>query len=219
MDANGQHGAASADGATLRWTGRVLSAQDLRGSLNGQRELVLSSRTIVTPSAAEELRANGVHITREPAAAAPAARTPWGFAQERPQTLVRSAVQSLARDGLVLRELAPVRETAPCVWARAVAECVARGECRGGLVFCEDPGLICCVANKLTGLRAVAVCTGSQAARAARTLGANLVAIEMPGRTFFEVRQIVRTLCAAGEPVCPSGVDCTLKELESHAHR
>jgi hypothetical protein len=50
-------------------------------------------------------------------------------------------------------------------------------------------------------------------------LGANLIAVEVPGRTFFEVRQIVRTLCQAGTPVCPAGVSCTLTELDGHAHR
>jgi hypothetical protein len=50
-------------------------------------------------------------------------------------------------------------------------------------------------------------------------LGANLLAVEMPGRTFFEVRQILHILCASGEPVCPPGVACTLTELDRHAHR
>jgi ribose 5-phosphate isomerase RpiB len=86
------------------------------------------------------------------------------------------------------------------------------------VVFCEDPGLVCCVANKVAGLRAVAVSTISQAARATLTLNANLLAVEMPGRTYFEVRQILRTLCN-GSGICPEGVACTLQELDGHAHR
>ena len=78
---------------------------------------------------------------------------------------------------------------------------------------------MCCVANKVPGLRAVAVTTVSQAARATLTLGANLVAVEMPSRTFFEMRQILGALCRITEPVCPPGVACTLQELDGHAHR
>jgi ribose 5-phosphate isomerase RpiB len=87
------------------------------------------------------------------------------------------------------------------------------------VVFCGDPGLVCCVANKVPGLRAAAAWTVTQAARAALALGANLVAVEMPGRTFFEVRQILRALCAGGGSGCPGDVARTLGELDGHAHR
>jgi ribose 5-phosphate isomerase RpiB len=95
---------------------------------------------------------------------------------------------------------------------------VARGECSGGVLFCADPGLACCVANKVPGLRAVAVASVAQAARATLTLAANLLVVEMPGRTFFEIRQILRTLAECTRD-CPDGVACTLREMESHANR
>ena len=65
MDGNGQPRNPSADAAVLRWPGRVLAAADLRRSLNGHRELVLSPRAIITPLAADHLRTNGVRILRE----------------------------------------------------------------------------------------------------------------------------------------------------------
>jgi hypothetical protein len=204
------------NGRPLRWTGRVLAFDDVRRQLNGHGELILSPGTVVTPLAAEQLREQGVRVTR--AAAAPqAAKAAWGVAQERPHPFVESAVRSLEREGVALRPLA-VCEGESCRWAQALGACVRAGECRGGVVFCGDPGLVCCVANKTAGVRAVAVTTVGQAARAALTLGANLVAVEMPGRTFFEVRQILRTLCAAAAP-CPPGVAGALQELDGHAHR
>ncbi|HMC89706.1 MAG TPA: hypothetical protein VKI17_09160, partial [Gemmataceae bacterium] len=103
--------------------------------------------------------------------------------------------------------------------AVAVAKCVAQGECKGSIVFCHDAGLLCCVANKLAGLRAVPVASAVQAARAGQFLGANLVATEVAGRTFFEIRQILRTICVPGELTCPAEVACTLKELDDRAHR
>jgi hypothetical protein len=219
MNGNGQHPNASADADVLRWPGRVLAAADLRRALNGQREIVLAARTIITPLALEHLRHSGVSVRRQPVENQPAPAVRWGYAQDRPQPGVQSAVQALRRDGLPLHELTATDATTPCGWARAVAECVARGDCRGGVLFCQDPGLVCCVSNKVAGLRAVAVVTAAQAARATLTLGANLLAVEMPGRTFFELRQILRTVCAAGDPVCPAGVACSLQELDGHAHR
>jgi ribose 5-phosphate isomerase B len=141
-----------------------------------------------------------------------------GYAQDRPHPWVRCAVQALERDGVTLRELGGAGGVLPCRWSRSLAQCVARGDCDGGVVFCQDPGLVCCVANKVPGLRAVAVCTVGQAAQATLSLAANLLAVEMPGRTYFEVRQFLRTLAAVAND-CPDGVACTLRELDGHAHR
>jgi hypothetical protein len=142
----------------------------------------------------------------------------WGVGQDRSYPMVQSAMQMLARDKLALREWKCAPGDACCHWARTIAECLARGECQGGVLFCADPGLVACIANKVPGLRAVSVTTVSQAVRATMTLAANLLVVEMPGRTFFEIRQILRTLVTNGTR-CPDGVACTLEELDGHAHR
>ncbi len=213
MNGNGRTNGTTTTGRVLTWPRRVLSVADLRRNLDGQQELLLGPDTVVTPLAGEEVRSNGIRIVRQ-APAAPAAT--WGHGQDRPYPLVQSAVQALAREGLVLRDWCG--DDLPCRWARAAAECIARGECNGGVLFCSDPGLACCVANKVPGLRAVAVTTIAQAARATLGLAANLLVVEMPGRTFFEVRQILRMLITSAT-TCPAGVACTLQELDGHAHR
>ncbi|MFO0925638.1 MAG: RpiB/LacA/LacB family sugar-phosphate isomerase [Gemmataceae bacterium] len=217
MSGTTQVNGAATNGRVLTWPRRVLSVNDLRTSLNGHHEVLVGADTVVTPLAVEELRGRGVEVRRQTTAVktdGPA----WGFGQDRPHGMVRSAVQALARDGLHLRELSLVGDGLPCRWARAVAECLARGECAGGVLFCDDPGLVACVANKVAGLRAVSVTTVAQATRATLNLAANLLVVEMPGRTFFEIRQILRTLCG-NVLTCPDGVACTLKELDGHAHR
>lgn len=240
MSANGQQH----DDAVLHWQGRLLTTADLRDRLNGAREVVVSPRAIVTPLVVDELRARGIRLVRangeserpSPSAsegqssslAGAQARTGqhhphvgaigvWGYAQERRDPMVNGVIQATQRDGVTLRELSLPSMGGVCQWARGLAECVANGECLGGIVFCQDPGLVSCVSNKVDGVRAAQVGSVAQAARAMLTLGANLVAIETLGRTFFELRQIVRTLCVP-TPSCPDQVACTLKELE-HAHR
>lgn len=219
MSGNGQ---VTMDGAVLCWPKRLLSAEDLRRHLNGQREIQLTPRTIVTPLAADELRARGVRISWQDAKPAAAALAPqaghWGYALERAEPTVAAAVLALERDGVTLMSLNPAAPSASA-WARAVAECVARGECAGGVLFCGDPALACCVANKVAGLRAVAVLTPAQAARARSGLNANLLAVEMPGRTFFELRQILRAICKPSASACSVELAATLKELDGHAHR
>lgn len=213
---NGQPGVNGQDSKALRWTGRVMSAEDLR-DLNGQAELLLSPGTVVTPMALDQLRARGVRIVRQAEEKSPqdAGSSAWGIAQERPDALVTSAIRSLEREGLRFKSLAAPGES-PSRWARALAECVARGDCAGGVGFAIDPGLICCVANKVKGLRAVAVCGVNQATRAVVGLAANLIVVEMPGRTLFEIKQILKRVCGGG--VCPPETVAILRELED-AHR
>jgi hypothetical protein len=220
MSGNGRLPEASGNGAVLRWPGRVVTAEHLQRSLNGHRELALPPQAVITPLAADFLRERKIQVSRLPVEEkkqAPQLR--WGYAQQRPQPVVADAVRNLEREGMALEELTARQADVPCRWAQGLADCVAAGRCCGGVVFCEDPGLVCCVANKVAGLRAVPVLTVSQAVRATLTLGANLLAVEMPGRTFFEVRQILRTLCCGQGPACPTGVACTLRELDGHAHR
>jgi len=207
------------NGSILHWPRRVLAADDLRRSLNGHRRIVLQPSTVITPLASEHLRSQGVEIVHEEQtpSASPAGRI--GVAQDRPYPLVRSALAALARERLPLLEWPSSGEDLLCRWARLLAEALVRGDCQGGVVFSQDPCLICCVANKLAGLRAAVVTTVEQAARATLTLGANLLAVEMPGRTFYEVRQIIRSLCQPGPCSCPPGLACTLQELDGHAHR
>jgi hypothetical protein len=216
MNGNGHSTNGNSTEAVLRWPGRVLAAEDLRRNLNGHHELVLGPETVLTPLAGDELRQRGIKITRLLPDPVKAAGRLWGYAQDRQHDLVPSAVRSLAREGVVVKEL-PDPGDLPCRWARAVAECIAEGGCSGGVLFCGDPGLVCCVANKVPGLRAVPVLTVAQAARASLTLAANLLAVEMPGRTFFEIRQMLRMICTPTG--CPAGVACTLQELDGHAHR
>ncbi|HEV3119556.1 MAG TPA: RpiB/LacA/LacB family sugar-phosphate isomerase [Gemmataceae bacterium] len=219
MDAKGGLQDVSSNGQVLHWTGRVLCADDLRRSLNGHRELVLAPRAIITPLAHDELRSRGVTITRQTDAPAANAATAWAYAQDRPEPLVQSVVRSLERDGVALKELAAPPDASACRWAATVARCVTDGPCIAGVVFCQDAGLLCCVANKVAGLRAVPVASVAQAVRARQSLSANLVALETAGRTFYEIRQILRTVCVPGGPACPPGVACTLGELDGHAHR
>jgi ribose 5-phosphate isomerase RpiB len=217
MNDNGQDGKEN-DAQVMHWQGRLLCADDLRRSFNGHRELVLLPGTVITPLAADELRGLGIRISRLVKSIEKAgANDTWGYAQEQPQPLVTSVLQSLGREGLHLKPLQADQAKESSTWARAVANCVARGECRGGVVFCADPGLTCCVANKIKGLRAAAVMNVQQAARALKTLGANVIAIEMPGPTFFEIRQMIR--CLVKSSTCPDKVACVLQELDGHAHR
>src|SRR5260370_20202301 len=109
--------------------------------------------------------------------------TPGGWAsavEGKPPKMVAVAVESLRRQRTEPRHL-PECNGEPCVWVRDVAACLAAGDCRAAILFCTDPGLACCVANKVPGIRAVAVAAVGEAVRALRSLRANLLVVEMAG--------------------------------------
>jgi hypothetical protein len=145
-------------------------------------------------------------------------RAAWGYTIEgTPSAMLQAALRSIRRNGDHAAGLPPCEGEA-CDWVKRVASCLFAGTCEAVVLFCGDPGLACCVANKVPGVRAVAVWTLTQARRAINTLGANLLAVEMAGRTYFECRELLR-LCQEKSPSCPDGVACVLEELDGHAHR
>jgi hypothetical protein len=206
----------------LYWRDRLFSAEDLRRHWNNQRELVVSPRTLLTPLAVDELRAKGVHIRRQPTAAntgdqvAASAVGPWTYAQERPDSAVIAAVTALEREGITWSPQ-NLGSDFVAAWLQSVRESARKGA--GCVLFCLNAALMCCLANKVAGLRAATVANALQAGRAFATLGANVLVVQMPGRTFFEIRQILRTAATAPTPDCPTDVAKLVLELENHAHR
>ena len=143
----------------------------------------------------------------------------WGYAVEgKPSVMLQAALRSVHRNGPSPASL-PACEGESCSWVKELAECLQRGTCRAAVVFCGDPGMACCVANKVPGVRAVAVGSITQARQALDSLAANLLAVEMRGRTYFECRELLRLCEGCAALVCPPGVACVLEELDGHAHR
>jgi hypothetical protein len=141
----------------------------------------------------------------------------WGYAVEgRPSTMLQVALRAVHRNGNKPQPM-PECDGEACGWVRQVAECLRSGRCRTAVLFCRDACLACCVANKVPGVRAAAVWTVVQAARALEQLGANLLVVEMADRTYFECKELLRLCCDGAD--CPPGVACVLQELDGHAHR
>jgi hypothetical protein len=138
-----------------------------------------------------------------------------GFAvQGKPAPMLETALKSLTRIGSAPQTL-PASNGSTCEWVRRIAGSLHAGTCQRAVLFCEDPELACCVANKVPGIRAATVTCLAQATRALRQLGANLLIVEMKGRTFFEFKALLMLAGAA----CPPAVASTLTELDGHAHR
>lgn len=204
-------------GSVLCWPKKVLSADDLRRHLTSQREVSLLPRTIITPLAMDELKEKGVRISSQVGSVAssanPSVKAAWFYAQEKPDTMFSAALAALARDGVTLAAY----EIKQQPWIIAFAEMLIERKA-GGIANVVEPGIACCLANKLSGVRAASVSSVANVKAAKKSLGPNLFVLATQGRTFFELRQIVQTI-ASDTPLCPPELATSLQELDGHAHR
>jgi hypothetical protein len=203
--------------SVLTWTARVLTEADLRRAWQGERTVEVTRHAVVTPLARERLRECGVALTWRSDAEIKNSTAGWAVAVEGQDAKAQSVVRAFAGEGRahVLLE-GPGKETRTR-WYRSLAERV--GTVRGVMVFCSDAAVCICIAAKIPGVRPAVAVSAAQAARVLLTLGCNFVAIETAGRTFFELRQITRTVCDSGKPEAPPEAALVLKELDGCAHR
>jgi hypothetical protein len=214
-------GAAKNGTTVLCWPGRLLSEEDLRRHWASQVELVLGPRTIVTPLAWDWLKARKVHVRRdEPSsqkAAAPSSDAAWGYASASTAKEVAAAARALALDGRKLRRIELASGPLPGQ-VRGLAKTVVAGDPQGICLFCEEPGIVACLANKTSGVRAANPASFAHLASLQKLLGPNFYAIGVPGRTYFELRQLLRRATDVA-PACPESLRPALTELDGHAHR
>jgi hypothetical protein len=144
-------------------------------------------------------------------------KTCCGYAvQGKPAPMLLVALNALERTGAVPQAL-PGCNGSTSAWVQGIAGGLSQGKCKAAVLFCEDPELACCVANKVTGIRAASVHSVGQARRALEQLGANMLVVEMAGKTFFEFKALLG-LAGNGSTTCPASVARALMELDGHAH-
>jgi hypothetical protein len=203
----------------LTWTARVLTEADLRRAWQGETIVEVGRRTVVTPLAREHLRTNSVALTWRSDAEIKTPAIGWALAVETQDTRALSVIRVLSGEGRAHTLLEGPEKNTRSHWYGILAERVGSGATRGVMVYCSDAAVCVCIAAKVPGVRPAAAISAAQAARVLLTLGCNFLAIETVGRTFFEMRQITRTVCDSGKPEAPPEVATVLKELDGRAHR
>ena len=190
--------------SVLSWPEKLLAEDDLRRRWTGEREIVLGAKTIVTPLALDFLRGKRIAIRRENASdIGVSIAGGWGIALESPHSLLAAALKALANEGLSLVTLENAGKD-KLAWVKSLAKRIAEGKPPGALLVSEHAALAACVANKTHGIRAAVVSQPGEVRLLKATLGPNLFTVAAAGRTYFELRQIVK-LATASPPVSPLG--------------
>lgn len=199
--------ASSHPSQVIRLTEAVITADVLQSCINGAKTVQIGARAVLTPSARDFLRTRNIQCTRDAAgntgagASGSPAETRWQAVISKANSQVEAVVKNLQAAG----EAWETRLTGlPAEAARQGMSALCRGEAAGIVVFADQPEVVACLANRNTRVRAAAVWNAQQIAAAAQHLGANLLAIDPVGKSFFELRTMLKAFTAGGTPRLPA---------------
>lgn len=185
----------------------VITAKLLQDRATTASVLRFGPKSLLTPSAHDWLRARKLAWSRDAGASINSTTSSASKRRVLISTVtptVRSVQSTLSRElpgwgcDLVGKATEAV-ETATRLLATAEAELV--------VAFSDRAELIACYANRSTKIRAAVVSSIETLTVMAKSLGANLLAIDPTGRSYIELRNILRTCAALGRPQPPLGWD------------
>jgi len=167
----------------------VVTQSLLAEAVNGSKQVRIGSAAILTPSARDYVRTNGIEIIREPARAESATSTRWQIIVTASSPQIAPAVESLKDRGIAsdLRLVGLPAEAA----AQAVSA-ICRGEAEKTVVFTSQPEVVACLANRNDRVRAAAIADVAAVERVQKTLHANLLAIDPGGKSLYELKACLK---------------------------
>jgi hypothetical protein len=184
----------------------VITADVLESSVRPGQPLRIGRTSILTPSARDWLNARRTAWTRQDRSpvttgSAIGSRVRWQIILQTVTPPVRALQDALRRlpDGWKI-ELAGQ----PLEAATLATTLISTAECDGVVIFTEHAELLACKANRHERVRAAVMQNSKQWEQVMRTLSANVVCISPIGRTFIELRNLLRD-CAGTKPQTPAG--------------
>jgi hypothetical protein len=183
----------------------IITEQLLRDQLDGERQIRIGEKSILTPSARDFLRAREICWSRQsPAATATSsANTRWCavVASSNPTT------------GLVLDD---VERTTDVRWKRESARspqeaaekavgALCRDEDAGVAVLTAEAATVACLANRHRRVRAAAVADVADIQAVREQMGANLFAINPGEHSLYALKHLLQQITAGEAPRVPAG--------------
>lgn len=177
--------------------GRVLAAEHLPRRLTGVSRVVVRPGTIVTTLAREDLAQRGISIGHDSPKTSPA-----GPGASTGQLWIgKDRDYPFLGLGLRMAGNSPESTSAqsdPVMLAAEAARWRQENAAGASVIFTCLPEMVAYEAGRLSGIPSAAVSAVHQAVRALATMQRPILAVEMPGRTPFEIRQILRLANPAG---------------------
>ncbi|MCA9073609.1 MAG: hypothetical protein KDA93_01150 [Planctomycetaceae bacterium] len=177
----------------------VVTADVLFAEMKGQQFIVVKDRAIVTPAALDAARERGVVIVRSNAAshansnkAAPTEKLSSGSSPLLIVVRHTDALDRLSEDALSSWQ----HETLGCPddAASLAISTICRGDAGTVVILAEQTHRAACLANRNERVKAVAVADASDVRRVRNQLRANVWCIDPTDRSWFELRNLLKTI-------------------------
>ena len=199
-DDAGQPAASQEGNDELVVSARVVTMTELGNRIERVRRVVVPMQAVVTPSVRDELRRKNIALVYEQ----PRPEPPAGTARLVLIAVGRSfdpagLVTALRQEGL---EVDPRRSDCLLASSDELARELAGGRTLG-VMLTSQPAIGLCLANRLSGVRAVLGTGAEETAAAAASVGANLLVAAPRARTFFELKHLVGEFARGGVRPCP----------------
>lgn len=204
----------------------IYTARQVEQIFKAHGQLVLPPNARLTPLAADWIRARKLSISwsaQSPAAQpsqAPAATpdasagTPFLWWCDGPCGQAKAALSAFERSAGLAPLDVPSSESATIQAVRALAQSLREQKARGGIMLVRAAGAAMVFANRCPSIRAVLGTCLDAVDQAANTVGANVLVIEHPYKTFSQLRTLIGRFVRG--PFAPSdAVQRQLQELSS----
>ena len=192
--------------AVIELTASVITAGLLEETARVGQPLKIGRSSILTPSARDWLNTKRIDWIRIDKTAASGSTTTKGAA--RWQLIVQTVTPTVKalHDGLKRQpegwKIELVGQAAEA--ATLAMGSISKAEHDGVAILSEYAEIIACRANRNERVRAAVISDRKQLELTMQHLGVNVVCINPNGRTFIEMRNLLRD-CAAKRPVVPTG--------------
>lgn len=172
-------------------TSRVVTGDLLEKTVNGARSILIGDRSILTPSARDFLRQQGITwdiAAKETDTHNVASR--WLAVVVQSTPAVATMLEHHAADWKQLR----AADTSEAAGAAVSAIC--RADADGVVVLSQHPEAVACRANRNANVRAAVVGDILETKAAQQSIGANVLCCDPKQKPFFELRNLLKAMTA-----------------------
>ncbi len=171
----------------------VVTALMLNDLLRTGAEIVLQKGALITPAARDWFKEHAVPVTWLEGSTGQGGSLAVVMDTRLPE--MRAVRTMLDRTGGLAEVIEPaVGRGAMASATRRLCGMISRREVARGVVFAQDGAVPVCVANKHVGIRAALGMNVPMVEEACRELAINVLVIEYPGQTPYQMKQMIRRL-------------------------
>ena len=196
--ASGTLSPASTEGV-LTVASRVVTLSEIGDRLAGIKRLVVPPGAVITPSVRDEIRRRGITLDYASTDVKPGAAVRVTLVCVGQRFDPAPLVNTLRAEPLELD-----LHASDCLFAATdlMAQQIAPGG-RLGVVLTSQPAIAVCLLNRVPKLRAVTGPHAAEVAKAAASVGANVLVLCPCNAGLTQLRQMIREFCRPGVRECP----------------